>query len=323
MVGPPATLYVRASLSRAEAGVRIWIPVVCGLFGASPALAGKKDRPVHAAPEPAAQAPSYAPGPDVGCWVALGATRGWRLETDAGVSSTIELVVREVDGPRVIFEVLGESVASDGADPFMKAFNDAMRPLEANARVRWDRGTGGYELLNLEDMTAAYGAGLDAALAAMAAPPEAAATMRANVLTPESVTDAFVEDLVLLTQFACGPSVVGAMTLSQRIENPVLGGFVPAISDVTVSVDGSNLMVADATRIDDAQWQAAIDAQLVVQPLPPMLEAMLRAMKSTSQTRTTIDLATGLVSRIDRVTSRSSAGGETRTLTSTYTPIAE
>lgn len=305
--------------------MRVGLLFVVGWLVAAPALAGKKKRVEPAATAeaaPAAEAPpAVVLGPEVGCWVAPGARQAWQMTTDAGFSSRFELVVRAVDGDAVTLELAGSSVVADSADPVMKAMIEAMGSENVVPLVRWDRAASTYTLVNIDEIVEINRLAMDAALATANVPPELATQLRTSMLTPDMVNETWTAETMLLTQFTCATSAVGTWTYPQRVVNPVAGGFLPAVGAMTVTLDGPNLIVDEHVQIDDAQWQAHLDAQLVSKPAPPELVAALRGLVSTSTNRATVEVATGLVTSLERETYRS-FNGDVRQTKASYVAIA-
>jgi len=305
--------------------MRVGLLFVVGWLVASPALAGKKKRVEPAATAeaaPAAEAPpAVVLGPEVGCWVAPGARQAWQMTTDAGFSSRYELVVRAVDGDAVTLELAGSSVVADSADPVMKAMIEAMGSENVVPLVRWDRAASSYTLVNIDEIVEINRLAMDAALATANVPPELATQLRTSMLTPDMVNETWTAETMLLTQFTCATSAVGTWTYPQRVVNPVAGGFLPAVGAMTVTLDGPNLIVDEHIQIDDAPWQAHLDAQLVSKPAPPELVAALRGLVSKSTNRATVEVATGLVTSLERETYRSFLG-DVRQTKASYVAIA-
>jgi hypothetical protein len=305
--------------------MRVGLLFVVGSLVASPALPGKKKRAEPAASAeaaPAAEAPpAVVLGPEVGCWVAPGARQAWQMTTDAGFSSRFELVVRAVDGDVVTLELAGDAVMADTADPTMKVVFEAMGNHDVVPLVRWDRAESTYTLINIDEVVEINRLGVDAAFATTNLPPELVAQVRTSLLTPDMVNETWTAEALLLTQFTCATSAVGTWTYPQRVLNPVAGGFLPAVGVMTVTLDGPNLIVDELVQVDDAQWQAHLDAQLVSKPAPPELVAALRALVSQATNRATVEIATGLVTSLERETYRS-FNAVVRQAKASYTAIA-
>lgn len=207
------------------------------------------------------------------------------------------------DAPKAVFEVAtGQTRYTDPPDdPISLTLGERLGSEPPTLRVELDTDTTALRLLNLDEVTLAWQAGITAVKEVLAdqeppVPPQVLAGLDA-LFTPALVEQKSLEPVQATLTYSCGDFHGGVMPYEHALPNPFGGAPLPAQGTVTASRPEAGVV-----RFDVVERLDALKAAAVLQPLLEKMQVQVPAGQDDLLDAIQLEVGTTLQVDVDAAT---------------------